>query len=600
MNYGTVQRRAVLALSVAALLYALAAGLRTVADPDLGWTLATGRYVVQQHRLPWTDRFSYTAAGREFIYPFFSGVLLYLVHTLGGYAALSWLGALVCVFVVALLLWAEPAAGVATAALAVAAVPAIAARSVPRADLFSTLLFAVFLSLLWRHHRMENEAGVGRVPLWLLPAAMLAWVNLHLGFVAGLALAGLYVLLELCELPYAGRRSAARVRLWRAAPWLAASAAATLVNPWGARIYLALFRQKQLLQSLEGWAGDWMRLRPSKAMLAEALDWRGPDGAYWWLLAAAFVAVAVYAFRRQFGPAVFMLLVALGSVRYVRFQALFMMATVVVAGAALARGAQSHDEPARQHPFRTAAALAVSAAVLLLAGIRISDLVSNRYYLSTQELCVFGPGPSWWFPERATQFILREKLPGHIFNHYNLGGYLIWALGPAYPVYIDGRAVPFGASFIVNQRNLVSQPPDSPAWEHEADSRGIRTIILSTTRFPALGGMPLYPFCTSLAWRPVYLDEVAAVFVRNRPENAPWLERLQIDCATQRFQPPDSRNRAVLYNFYANAGLVFFALGRYQEASAALERAHSLFPYDLNLPAVASGAGGDTKWLRPQ
>ena len=72
----------------------------------------------------------------------------------------------------------------ATSALAVVAVPLIANRTQPRAEMFTTVLFAAFLALLWRHYR------TGRSPLWLLPVLMLLWANLHLGFISGLVLAG--------------------------------------------------------------------------------------------------------------------------------------------------------------------------------------------------------------------------------------------------------------------------------------------------------------------------------------------------------------------------------------------------------------------------
>ena len=34
-------------------------------DPDAWWHLATGRYIVTQHRLPWPDPFAYTTAGAK-------------------------------------------------------------------------------------------------------------------------------------------------------------------------------------------------------------------------------------------------------------------------------------------------------------------------------------------------------------------------------------------------------------------------------------------------------------------------------------------------------------------------------------------------------
>ena len=91
------------ALIALALLYALLAGLKTVADLDLGWQLATGRYIVAHHSIPSTDVLSHTAHGAEWIYPPFSGVILYMVALLGGWDALSWFNALACMATVALL-----------------------------------------------------------------------------------------------------------------------------------------------------------------------------------------------------------------------------------------------------------------------------------------------------------------------------------------------------------------------------------------------------------------------------------------------------------------------------------------------------------------
>ena len=85
-----------------ALVYAVLAGLRTVADFDLGWQLATGRYVIQHRQIPYSDVFSYTVRGKEWIYPPFCGVLFYAFYALGGFAALSWLSAAACCGTIAL------------------------------------------------------------------------------------------------------------------------------------------------------------------------------------------------------------------------------------------------------------------------------------------------------------------------------------------------------------------------------------------------------------------------------------------------------------------------------------------------------------------
>ncbi|HYX70825.1 MAG TPA: hypothetical protein VE825_16945, partial [Terriglobales bacterium] len=456
-------RRALVMLVMGlALLYALLAGLRTVSDFDLGWQLATGRWLVEHHQVPSTDVFSYTARGREWIYPPFSGALFFLLYRLGGYAALSWLGALTCVGCVALLL--RRASGI-TALLAAVAVPVIANRTGPRSEMFTTLLFAAFLSLLWQQHRRD------RAPLYWLPPLMLLWANLHYGFLAGFGALGAYVMLEVLELPFPARRAEAQARLRRAAPWLLLTPVATLLNPWGPRLYTAFFRMSGALKDFDRFVMEWAGVHLSRFSLLQAGSWRDPDSSYWWLLAAAALAVVVALWRKRLGAAALLAGAAYYSIRHLRYQALFACAAVIVAGSLLSEGLAAL-EGERPWRFRPALRVFVTVAMLVLVAVRGSDLVSNRYYLASGQTTLFGSGLSWWFPERAAGFLLRERLPGNVFNDYNAGGFLTWRLDSQYPDYIDGRAFPFGADFFYHYRALLQQPPDSPAWQQEADARG--------------------------------------------------------------------------------------------------------------------------------
>ena len=136
-------------LSVVALAYALLAGLRTMMDYDFGWQLATGRWVAQHRQIPSIDVFSYTAQGQPWIYPVGAGLLFYAAYLAGKYALLTWLGAAACVGTVALLIWRRSALA---AVLAILAIPVIVLRAGPRAEMFTVVLFAAFLTVLWRQH----------------------------------------------------------------------------------------------------------------------------------------------------------------------------------------------------------------------------------------------------------------------------------------------------------------------------------------------------------------------------------------------------------------------------------------------------------------
>ncbi len=87
---GTPRRSYVLlVLTVLSVVYALLAGLRTVGEFDLGWQLATGRYVVQQGQIPAGDVFSYTARGNPWGDPMFGGTFftltgMHMAHVLSG------------------------------------------------------------------------------------------------------------------------------------------------------------------------------------------------------------------------------------------------------------------------------------------------------------------------------------------------------------------------------------------------------------------------------------------------------------------------------------------------------------------------------------
>jgi len=539
-------------------------------DYDLGWQMATGRWIVQHRQIPSSDVFSYTAQGQPWIYPVGSGLFFYAAYLIGKYALLTWLGAAACVITVALLVWKRSAM---EAALAILAIPIIVLRAAPRAEMFTMVLFAAFLCVLWRLH--EDK----RTHLWLLPLLMAAWVNLHLGFVAGLGLMGAFVLLEALDLAWSDRRQAALARLRCAWPWLVATIAATAVNPWGAGIYHALWRQERATAAHSQWISEWTPSSLNWTRVSLSASLRDPDGALYVVLLVASIAIVLALWRRHLGTAMLLGGALFMAIRHIRFHALFAEVVVVVGGAVLTAAFAESWDRLRQSRLGTFSLIGLAYCVVGLACLRAVDLTSNRAYLGATNLSAFGWGLSWWFPADAASFVEGENLPGHIFNSYNEGGYLVWRLGPKYLDYIDGRALPFGPELFERNQRLMATRPESPEWKRETEHYAINTIIVPLSRY---NGVDLFPvlrqFCTSAVWRPVYLDEVSGVFVRISPQNAGLIEKFGLDCAKAplpRTVPLDSSSQA--FNRWANAAAVLHALGRDTEAFAATARAASIF-----------------------
>ncbi len=211
------------------------------------------------------------------------------------------------------------------------------------------------------------------------------------------------------------------------------------------------------------------------------------------------------------------------------------------------------------------------------------DFITNRTHVVFHTESSFGTGEASWYPERAASFIRRQRLPGNIFQEYGLGGFTAWRLGPDYPDFIDGRFDHLAPAVLVQERKLRSHAPDSPVWQAAADQWGINVLLILESGGRAAERQDALGFCQSTNWRPVYMDETALVLLRNTPANQPWLDRLQIDCRSQQLVPPPAASRKELYDFWANAGGLFFALQRDQESEVALLRALALYPDDPNV-----------------
>ena len=564
-------RRLFLVLSAVAILYAFLAGLRTVEDFDLGWQMATGRWAIQHHQIPSVDVLSYTMPGQPWMYPIGGAILFYLAFLLGGFALISWMGAAACVGTVALLLRRGSAL---SAALAIISVPLIAARTTPRADMFTVVLFAAYLSLLWENYQ------TGRARLWWLPLLMIAWVNVHFGFVSGIALVLAYVAAELLETVLgAERRRAAVVKLRRAGPWLLLTGLATLVNPWGWNIYHGLLVEQRAYEQGQLWINEWAPVPINWATVSRSLLLRQTGSSIYILLGVALLAGAIALLRGHWVAAGMLLGSMYPAVHAVRMGAVFACVVVVVGGSELWPSLTTLSRHIRSLPTRRVVAGAAAAALIALAGLRSVDLITDRHYFATADEAVFGAGLCSWFPERAAAFIQRENLPPEILNTYAAGGFLSWRLGSERRVYINGRDTLYGPAHLARLSELTVSAPDSQAWQDETSRYNLNTVILSLARADGLQPALLRNLCNSRIWQPVYLDERAAVFVRRAPENEALIQRFPVNCATAPMPASSAAStRAQAFNTWTNAAITLAALGRNAEAQAAYQKALAIFP----------------------
>ena len=92
-----------------------------------------------------------------------------------------------------------------------------------------------------------------------------------------------------------------------------------------------------------------------------------------------------------------------------------------------------------------------------------------------------------------------------LFNSYNFGGYLLWALYPDYPVYVDGRTDLYDDKFL---RSYLSVMAGRPGDEATLDNYGVNVVLVEAN---ALLGDRL---AEDPHWRKAYAKLVVAVYER--------------------------------------------------------------------------------------
>lgn len=474
------------ALFLAALL---AMGVRPPTDPDLGWHLQTGRYILA-HGLPRTDPFSFTATTHAWTtHEWLSQVAMALVEQAGGLPGLSLFFAGVIALTFAAVYAASPGRPYLAAFITLLAAVASAMVWGARPQLFNLLGLAACVLVL---ERVKDGRWPARA-LWGLPPLLAVWANLHGGFLAGVALLLAYLAGEGAQyvLPWRDARRLPPPALRTLAAVAPAGLLAAALNPSGPGL----------------WVYPFFTLG-SPVMQTFIQEWHSPDfqQAMFWpfalLLGGGAICWALAARRPTATEA--LLFFGLGGAGLVSARHIPLFAVVAApligrplteAVAAVPRLAAGLLAP----PPPTAPRLRiVNAALLALA------LAAAGAYVSA-ELGKFDAALAGRYPVAAVDYLERSGLAGqHGFNSYNWGGYLVWR---GLPVFVDGRADVYGDEFL---RLYLRAYLASPRWREAFAAFPVEYVLMEPDS-------PLVAvLLASGEWHSAYSDAVAVVLTPGR------------------------------------------------------------------------------------
>jgi hypothetical protein len=466
-------------------------------DPDLGWHLATGRYIVEHHAIPHTDPFSYTAAGRPWIaHEWATDVLLYTlcrawgVHGLVLFRQVTQVLGVVLTYLLCLRAGVHPlVAFVGGAGFLFFILPTLNARPQMLLPVFTLCLLHILLS-----HRQ----GRRRALWWVLPLTVV-WVNTHGGFLLLFAILALFVVDQALDQPDEGLRAGRfRVNVRKALPIVGIAvlaAAVTLCNPNGLR---------GSAYPLTYFGGDL-----GKAA-RQVEEWRSPDFSdpvHRYSLLGMILAPLILAMTPvapNVSQLLFFMFVTMGFLRYQRMAPIFGIAWIwLAAGAVHARFRWEYRPTANQRGGLMVASLILMAVVLTVVGV---PWLKPPARLVRPEA----------FPEHVVQVAIANGLSGRLMNTYHYGGYILWRYYPKQVVFIDGRADIYAGPIF---DDCLTMMRGQMGWQWFLEQYRIDWAILQRDQTLA-ELLRLTP-----GWHLIYADSVACLFVRDGPANSRVLAR---------------------------------------------------------------------------
>ena len=395
-------------------------------DTDLWWHLRAGAYMVQTHAVPTRDFLSFTLNGHAWTdFEWLSELIMYGIYRATG----TWgLQAAFMVIIVATFLLTY----VRTTRMGVGWVPALAVLAAAfvasstllgaRPQIFTLLMLAIYGLLLDTFRRTKN-----RKILFVFPALMVVWVNLHGGFVLGIALLAITLagqwLNTRAKLPDALSGD----DLWALLAMLGATISSTILNPAG--VTEVVYPLKWLTPSM--WSNvitEWASTnfhQPTMMifellvllLVGSAIVARPRLNFVHILLILAFTHLAISQIRNV---AVWCVLISPIAALY------FDQALNVLAAQFQVRARQSRASASAGKINVTL--LGVIVCMYGVVGVRMLQPSLLRHYARVE------------FPAAAITYLQDHRMSPNIFASYAWGGYVTWTLYPHYRDFIDGRA----------------------------------------------------------------------------------------------------------------------------------------------------------------
>jgi len=465
------------------LAYVFVLASKPLNDPDFWFHLKTGEYIFLNRAIPKVELFSFTYNGQPWVaHGWLSGLLFYLVQSHFGYGALIFLFAGLLTLAFWFVLRRCTAHPYIVAVAILIDVLTMSTNIGVRPRVFTILFASIFVFLLEDFSRRAEGKSV-----WILIPLMVLWVNLHGGFVIGLAL----IILTMIGLVFDKWFDDDQIRLWPRLGILglvlAACVLAILLNPYGAAMFavpIKVLKSPVYMQVIVDW------LSP---------DFHRPEMFPFLLLFLLTTAVLVLSPKRPKPSEVLLFLATLyATLTSQRNMTIFALVAVPLFANYFQQWLDSTSFAkffGRSSLFGGRASMFALLFLLplVLFAVQLKSTVYGEVRQETLDV-----------PLNAVSYIKENQITGPTFTDPNVwANYVLWAL-PSNPVFFDGRDV-YPDQFV---REYVSIVRGTRDWREAFDRYGVRVVIVAPKSYLAR------KMKSAPDWHEVYQDEMAIVFSR--------------------------------------------------------------------------------------
>lgn len=468
------------------------------ADPDLWGHIKFGADLWKDKHIAQTDPYSFTASGQTWInHEWLTELIFYFTYRFFGSPGLLFGKLLVGILTVAFLIMTcniRYNKSLVFVFVMILAVFVISPGFMIRPQIFSFLFFSIFSFLLHLYFSKKKNM------LFLLPFVMVAWVNLHGGFLMGWVLLIIATCSKTLESLILHDDHSQLKSLWL---WFILSSLAVLINPYGYKLLVFLSQTLAVPRNISEWA-------PMTLLDLSYLRFK--------IMAVLFLFVFVLKFKKAIGwevAAIAAILIA--SLQHQRHTPFFgMIAAPFIANHISTLVSEIVEKYPGLHIRKNI--LNLLAVLISLVALWQTGTVIYRYNIAKCQIIV-GPNE---YPIAAVQFLKENDIDGNILVPFNWGEYVIWKRYPNSKVSIDGRFRTVYPESVIQNHFIPLE--DTEKWNHLIAAYPAADIILAeqSSFFNEF-------INNQKEWIYVYSDKIGIIFVRDNEKNKQTIERLKKD-----------------------------------------------------------------------